>query len=45
MNRPRIKLIGGLWHCAMLNSRSRYCGIGYTPALAYRDWRQWKGGA
>lgn len=45
MNKPRIVLIKGLWHCRIPGNRSMYCGIGYTPALAYRDWKQWRGGA
>jgi hypothetical protein len=35
--KPRIRKINGLWHCAFLIVGR--VGFGYTPRLAYEDWK------
>jgi len=42
MKKPRLLKRCGLWYCAFTRSGG-VCGIGYTPALAYADWKHCMG--
>lgn len=41
--KPRLIKINGVWHCCLPGEWRgpgfiRFCGLGYTPGDAYRDW-------
>ena len=36
--KPRILMIGGLWHCGVRGIPNKRIGIGYCPKSAYLDW-------
>lgn len=44
--KPHLIKINGSWFCSTRrNVLLGWRGVGLTPALAYRDWKQFRGGA